>query len=143
MQKFDNLVERKDVNMIQSVRESYFDESYEFTARQGLNVAAAIHSRQGLKFDKSYGSIVFKRIEFKLDADGNRVRNSGYMDTHTCSRQELGLTEEPEARFMAIDKKSIKYVQDNQDGFVCIGDEDLRIKGDFDSVTKHLFAIEV
>ena len=40
-QKFDILISRKDVDIVLSVRENYFDDNEKFAGRQGFNIAVA------------------------------------------------------------------------------------------------------
>ena len=40
-QKFDVLISRKDVDIVLSVRENYFDDNEKFAGRQGFNIAVA------------------------------------------------------------------------------------------------------
>ena len=75
VRKFDQMLTRKEVDIISVVQDSYFDESDFFTYKQGFNIAVALDGLTTL--DPSYGVIKFMSVtnENKLSSNLNRTES--------------------------------------------------------------------
>ena len=117
VRKFDQMLTRKEVDIISVVQDSYFDEAAFFSYKQGFNIAVALEGLEDL--DPSYGKINFRSVTYentlstnlKQKAESNFQRNSaitvGLIESHVCTPEELGIVEGSGlAKFNPIQKSS-------------------------------------
>ena len=94
------------MDILVTKEEQYFDESYEFSSTQGFNVAAMFTgyaADEDSIIDPTYGELVFKYAKWGTDANGDFYDIYEVLDTHICTKEELGLVEgQEEGRFMPI-----------------------------------------
>ena len=89
------LFERNDVDVLQTVETNAFTDDYRFSSENGFNIAVAFSAYDDeteMILDKSYGEIMFKHYEWGLTSEGNSFSKRSKIETHPCSREELGLT---------------------------------------------------
>ena len=65
---------KKDIDIVQAIKENHFDDSHLFGAAQGLNIAVALIDgvdSDSLKLiDPAYGRLRFRRFEYGPNEDG-------------------------------------------------------------------------
>ena len=67
--KVQNLMEKKDVDILSTVEEFHFEELDLFTTKQGLQIAVAFtgfNSNTEYELDPAYGELIFNRIEWSV-----------------------------------------------------------------------------
>ena len=94
--KISILEGKQSIDIVQAVRENYFDDSHVFGAQQGLNFAIAVFSDilpiSESTVEPSYGKIVFRKFKWEQNEDGNFDFSNFEIKSHHCSAEELGLT---------------------------------------------------
>ena len=96
---------KKGVDIVQVTEENHFDADYEFTAKQGFQVAFAFTHffapfLSGL--DPSIGEIKFSRVSLGQGDNGLPFVTQTELESHPCTREELGLEESQNKKFMPI-----------------------------------------
>ena len=90
--KISILEGKKDIDIIQAVKKDNFDDSYEFSAEQGFNIAVAVFDPFDLRsikgVDPRYGRIRFIKNEW--GQYGNNPFNTfTEINSHECGSQGL------------------------------------------------------
>ena len=66
---------KKNIDVVQAVKERHFDDSHVFGSEQGLNVAVAVYnifeSHTHEHIDPSYGRIRFQKTQWSPTVDGD------------------------------------------------------------------------
>ena len=91
------LLQRKDVKLVQIMHDSHHSAELEFGYENGLNIAAAFSAYDNQReriLDPSYGELVFMASDWRLEADGTTTLNRKILESHPCTRAELGLEED-------------------------------------------------
>lgn len=117
VRKFDQMITRKEVDIISVVQDSYFDEAELFSYKQGFNIAVALDSFEPI--DPSYGRISFSSISYENmlskrfemaksdEKSGLPLRTKNKIESHVCTPEELGIVEgDSPATFKPIHKSS-------------------------------------
>ena len=76
--KFNIMLEMKDVNILLTLRESWYDDDYKFTFENGLNLAVAFsgyNTKTEWELDPSYGKIMFSAYSWGVEEDGTFFEN--------------------------------------------------------------------
>ena len=94
--KVNIMLEKKAEDIVSAVIENEFDDTDQFGTEQGLNLAVGIASilddSTWQQIDPSYGRIRFGMTNLTRDDNGEfRVRRD-VLDSHVCTREELGLS---------------------------------------------------
>ena len=95
-QKMDVLIHRKDVDILSTMRYSYYDDNFQFKYENGLNLAigfSGYNNEREWELDPAYGKIVFKSNTWGYDAQGEIFLEKKEISSHLCSAEELGLAE--------------------------------------------------
>lgn len=146
-QKFDVWIAKKDVDIMASLNEGVFDESYEFTHEQGFAVAVAFtayDSNPEPILDKAIGELVFEHYTWGTDEDGKYYTSMNRIPSHTCTRQELGLEEGSEkSTFLPIKPSHKTDVSFYQRKFMCIDPDEYKINGDYNSASARLMKVSL
>ena len=80
--------------MLSVLLEYHYEDTDVFGYDNGLNVAAAFTAYDGERswiLDDSYGELVFNRRAWGYKPDGNFFSVRERLNSHVCSRKELGL----------------------------------------------------
>jgi len=132
------LIEKDDVDVLQTLEIDAFTDSYNFTFTNGFNIAVAFTAyddNQEPILDKSYGEVVFNHFEWGHNAsDETTFVRRKRIATHPCSQEELGLIEDrSESTFFPIVPNSRLGVKKYQKKFICANPEDLYLYGTYDT----------
>ena len=131
VQKTNTFLHRKEVFVLTSMSESYYDADYEMTAADGLNIAVAFtgyDTETESTLDESYGRIVFRHIEWGLEESMDRQLLYREIPSHQCSNEEM------EANVMPILPISQQDYELYRNKFRCTNTENLRMQGSYNSV---------
>ena len=143
-QKMDVWMQKKDVDILESTADDYFDLDYIFDYEQGLNIAFGFTeygSGKQYNLDKSIGKIALKEYSWGGDASNfNQEIQFRDINTHICSSEELGL-EGDNSSFMPINKNNLNDVRHMQQKFHCADKEDMKISGTYHSERARLLEI--
>ena len=94
--KISVLEGKKSIDIIQAIQENYFDDSYVFSNKQGMNIAAAVFSPflsdYQKPIDPSYGKIIFQKVDWGRNEKGQFYRREDEIASHTCTSEELGFS---------------------------------------------------
>lgn len=120
--KFDTLMTRKDVDILSTISDYHFNEMDRFGYENGFNVAVAFtdysHDTEW-QLDPTYGTLTinsYSWYEQEDDYDINRVP----LDTHNCTREELGLTEGREgAKFLPAHYSYQAFLETHWKKLIC------------------------
>ena len=148
-QKIDILFNRKDVDVLSTIDDFHFDDSFSFKYDNGFNIAigfTAYDNEQEFILDPSYGVLEFRSYEW-----GARVNEQGeeyyyterkLLESHLCTREELGLAvegnpeiDESKSRFFPMHVQTQPIIDFYYKKMLCLGDADLEIHGDYNSMT--------
>ena len=76
----------------------FYSEDYIFSyEKNGLNLAVAFTAYDTETepiLDDSYGRLIFNAVEWGPNPDGTYYSRRTELETHTCSREELGITDD-------------------------------------------------
>ena len=78
-------------------------------------------------FDESYGEFRFIRYSFGVDENGQNFLNDERLESHRCSKEELGLENGPKTKFMPLIESSKRYAELHGHKLHCLEDEDLKL----------------
>ena len=78
-------------------------------------------------FDKSYGELYFSRFGFGVDENGQNFFINERLESHRCTREELGLESGPKTKFMPLSETSRRYAELHGHKLQCLDDEDLKL----------------
>lgn len=135
--KFDVLMEKKDVNVLSTVKDLYFDDTDQFHYSNGLNIAVAFTAYDSVQepiLDPTFGELVLNHFSWGNDAEGKPFTVREPLQQHACSRNELNVSEDPEDPKFFQPHKSIRgFVDFYWQKFRCMDSSDLTIYGDFNS----------
>ena len=138
-QKAEVLMLRKDVDVLQTVKESYYSTDYVFSYENGFNIAVAFtayDSNPEPILDPTYGEIVYNHYKWGPDVGENDTYGSKRLPlkSHQCTSTELGLDDDrSQSKFLPTFRDGIDEVRFYQKKFVCAEQEDLKVSGDFNS----------
>ena len=140
MQKIDTLIGKKEVSILSSKKELYFSETDRFTFGHGLNFAVGytgFDSEINWSLDPRYGEIVVNSYSWGYDdVDGKPYTKRVPIQTHNCTREELGLEGDPsKSRFHKVDEASAYSINFYWRKLLCVDEEDMYIMGDYNSET--------
>ena len=111
--KLDVLIYRKDVDVVSSVKNMHFDYSFVFEAKNGLNVAAAFTSYDSERewiLEPEYGELVFNSFTWGPNPDGSYFTERKKLDSHICTRDELGLDGNENANFLPLHEAGASFI---------------------------------
>ena len=146
--KADVLVNKKDIDILSTINEKYFDPDYELNFSNGFNIAAAFtafDSETEDILDPTYGELVFMHYFWGVQEDGKYAAGrTRITNTHNCTPEELGLGNDPKkSKFMPPDENSKALVEIYQKKFKCVGEEDLFAKGDWNADRANLMNVQL
>ena len=137
-QKTEILVNKKDVEILTEIYEKELTYDDIFSYQNGLNVAVAFTSYDSETewiLDPSYGELIFKHFSWGPTPDGGFFTKRERKESHICSREELGLTENKEkSKFMPLVSSDRGFVDAYQKKFICLDEKDLFLYGDYNSL---------
>lgn len=129
-QKVDVMLEKKDVDILSVVYDSYFGNEQVFDFQSGFNIAVAPEA----KLDPAVGEIVFMRYDWGYDSAGKFFNNPVRLASRPCTRAELGLEIGATAKFMPIHQQSKLSLESYADNFMCVDDSSqLKLSGEYSS----------
>ena len=111
-QKMDVLIARKDVDVLSTINDQYYEDDFIFSYENGLNVAVSFTAYDGEQkwiLDPTYGSLIFNSYTWGSREDGSLFAERIKLDQHICQRDELGL-DEGDAKFLPINSASRSIV---------------------------------
>ena len=123
LQKFIVLVERKDVDVLSTTLDSFFDEHHIFNYKNGFNIAAAFTSFNNeaeWELDPSYGSLELAAFKWGTYPNGAVYEFRDVLEHHFCSKEELGMEGEMGSKFFTAHHSAVKYMRDYQKKFICL-----------------------
>ena len=85
------------MDVVQILHDTYYDDDYEFSYKDGFNIAAAFtayDNEEERTLDPSYGELVFEVTEWGNYPNGTYFYNERRIETHECTRTELGLDQD-------------------------------------------------
>ena len=136
--KLDVLLMRKDVDVISTVNDLHFDDSFIFKSENGFNVAEAFTRYDDEKewiLDPSYGELLFNSYTWGPENDGSYFTERKKLESHICTREELGLGDDKSnSLFLPLHATAAPFIEMYQKKLLCLPPEELYIYGDFHSV---------
>ena len=153
-QKLDVLISKKDVDILSTVKESYFDDKDIFSHRNGLNVAVAFTAYDNERewiLDPSFGSLIFNAYSWGPRDDGTYVTERKQLKSHVCTPDELNIShsddddddDDNKAKFLKARPSSNEFVRANQKKLLCLNKEDIYVYGDFNSYNARQLNIQL
>lgn len=97
VQKSFVLIERKDVDVLSTTLDSFFDENYVFNYQNGFNVAVAFSgftNEAEYELDPSYGKLTFNAFQWGIYPNGTIYSVRNLLEHHLCTKAELGQEED-------------------------------------------------
>lgn len=95
--KVDTLRLRNDANIMSTVNDYFFEDDEKFTFDNGLNIAigfTAYDDDREVVLDPTYGELVWNSYTWGDRDDGKRIIERTPLEMHSCTDEELGLTED-------------------------------------------------
>ena len=136
-QKLIIFIDKKDISIMLSTVDLFFTDDDLFTYEQGMNIAVGFSgydSQTEWALDKSYGDLVFNSYSWGNDENGNPFSKREPLDTHICSRENLGLEGPTEnAQFFEPHPGSRAFIELYQKKFLCADPKQMFIQGDFNT----------
>ena len=84
--------------------------------------------------DPRYGRLVFGYRKWGFTDDGDIYNDQEYINSHYCSQEELGLSEDrSQSRFMPINRDHIGNLKAYRKKYQCPDDQLIGTRGNFDS----------
>lgn len=128
------LQKKSDVTIMSSVQDNAFDDSFKFSADQGMFIAAALTAYDGnteIIEEAKYGELFFEHYGWGYE--GGIGLGGGPIEYHYCSDEELGLEEGPNTKIYPIFESVVTEVVTWKKKFKCIDSKDTIIWGDYNS----------
>ena len=95
LQKLDVILSKKDVDILSTLKEGFFEADYVFSYKNKLNIAAAFTAYDAFEteweLDPAYGSLNINSYSWGEREDGSYFTERKQLKTHICSAAELGL----------------------------------------------------
>ena len=134
----DVMISKKDVDILSTIKDRYFDDNFVFSYKNGLNFAVAFTAYDGERdwiLDPSYGSLIFNSYSWGANEDGTFFTERKKLNSHFCTDYEFGLNNAADdgegAKFLPPDYTSAGYIELYKKKFICLNEEDIFIYGDF------------
>ena len=112
-QKVQIFYEKRKIDILQTMIEGYYPEEYVFTWDSGFNLAVAFtaydNERENI-LDPSIGDFNFYATSWGADENGEFFLTDEKLNTHPCSKEELGL-EGNDPSFFPIVQNSISIIK--------------------------------
>ena len=129
-QKVSIFYEKKKFDILQTSIEGHYPEEYVFSWDSGFNIAVAFtaydNERENI-LDPSIGELGIYISEWG-DENGELFLRDIKLDTHQCSREELGL-EGNDSSFFPTVEKNVQWVKLYQKKFICMNRKDAYVQG--------------
>ena len=126
--------EYKDVDIMSSTMENYFDFDYRFNSTSGLFVAAAItefDSNTEIIEKPEMGELIIEHYGWGYE---NTIGSTSFnLDYHYCTDEELGIEPGPNTIMSPMYEGSLAEFNTYRKKFKCIDNEQLNIWGDYNS----------
>ena len=93
-QKADVLIYKKDVDILSTTNEAFFDADHIFDATKGFAFAAAFTAYDGDPepiLEPEYGEIIFNHFSWGPQDDGTYATSRDKIEPHVCTDEELNL----------------------------------------------------
>ena len=142
----DVMISKKDVDILSTIKTSFFDEKDEFGYKNGFNIAAAFtayNNEYEWTLDPSYGNLIFNSYSWGERDDGSYFTETVQLEDHVCTRSELGLEDVEDARFLKARPASAAFVRDFNRKLLCVNEDDMYIHGDYDSYNARMLNIQL
>ena len=97
--KFDVLRNKKDVNVLSTIKDSFFTDADHFSYKEGLNIAVAFTAYDNERnpiLDPTIGELVINEYSWGVKDDGSVFSARVPLNDHECSRDELNLDDDAE-----------------------------------------------
>ena len=103
MIQFEKLVLKEGEDILETTKEDFFDDTHELTFEDGINFAVGLSSFDTNTepiLDPQYGELVFLKRRWKFSQEeGELEDHNEVINTHTCTREELGLDDSENSLF--------------------------------------------
>ena len=96
-QKLVVLIEKKDVSVLSTTLDSFYDENFVFAYEDGFNVAVAFTGFNNVvdyELDPSYGELIFNAVQWGTYEDGSYFEHTNKLNHHSCSDYELSISDQ-------------------------------------------------
>lgn len=124
---------------------NFFGEKDRFDYQQGFNIAVGLSGWNDIveyELPPEIGYISYGASEWGIDDNGLLIDDWYDFESHTCTPEELGLTDDrSNATFYTVKPLQRAYVEKFQKKLQCINKQDLTLWGDFQSVFARQFNI--
>ena len=90
------LIEKKDVDVLSTTLDSFYDEFFVFGYNNGFNLAVAFTGYNNVvdyELDPSYGRLVFNAAKWGTLPNGTFYEDTPELTHHSCSDSELSIGE--------------------------------------------------
>ena len=114
LQKMDVIISKKDVDILSTVKEGFFDDDYVFSHENGLGIAVAFtgyNNEREWSLDPSYGNLVFNSFSWGVSDDGSYFTEWKKLDHHVCTPTELGLEGREGAKFLPMHESTAPLIE--------------------------------
>ena len=143
----DVLIHRKDIDILLTKQEFHFSDTDVIGAEQGLNIAVgftAFDNNQEWILTPQYGELVFNSLSWGSHPNGTFYLERERLDTHRCTREELGLTNDTSnAVFMPFRETQKEFMDFYYSKLLCLSKEDMYINGEFNSKTARQLNVQL
>ena len=129
-----------------STQKRHYDENYVFNYEQGMNLAFAFTAYDSETENillPEYGKISFNRYSWGVRESGEYFVTVDEIQSHTCTREELGLNPEIESSFYSYSDTDKTLINSYQKKMRCIDSNEMTINGDFDSPSANLLLLRL
>ena len=141
----DVLINKKDVDILSTVNDAFFDSEHIFDAKKGFAFAAAFTAYDGNPepiLKPEYGELVFTHFGWGPLPDGTYTTYRNKIDSHVCTDEELNLDgNSPNPLFLPVNEKSLVEVKSNKKKLMCVSRDDYYIYGDYNSYKASQFSV--
>ena len=144
--KMEVLILRKDVDVISTVNDLHFDDTFIFNNENGFNLAVAFTSYDSETewiLDPSYGQLVFNSYSWGPNPDGSYFTERKKLESHVCTREELGLEDPTKSRFLELHETGAPFIDIYQKKLLCLDPSELYVYGDYYSVNARQMNIQL
>ena len=136
--KMDVLMHNKDKDVRSVIHDQHFDRDFVFSSKNGLNLAVAFTAYDNERewiLEPAYGDLLIQSYEWGPNPDGTYITKRTPLNTHVCTREELGINEDrSKARFLPLRELEGEIVELYQRKLLCADPEDLFIFGDYNAM---------
>ena len=146
-QKLNIFLGKKDISIMLSAKDMYFNDQDRFTHKMGVNIAAAFSAYDSEKewaLDHRYGSLHINERSWGQNPDGTYFSTRTALKGHNCTRENLGLEGDPKNfQFFTPHSSAKSFVELYQKKFRCVDPDEMYIYGDFTTNEARLINVQL